>query len=167
MTRLLLVWAAAASQLALAQEPTFEHRGSLGLTVAAGGEYAFSAATGLTDNGFRVPIELGGTLSVSDHTELRLAGRLSPPGPRFDSSVLAGIRNSRGERWKTFFDAELAVHFTPLWTVGLRLGFGVQYELAPVVGLFAVAGVQGGGGQGLRLGFELLIGMQFRTYIFG
>jgi hypothetical protein len=162
--RLLLVTLVAGQ--ALAQEPNYAHRGALGLTVAVGGEYAFSAATGLTDNGFRLPLEVGGTLALSDHTELRVAGRLSPPGPSFDSSAYAGIRNSRGDRWKTFFDAEVAVHFTPLWAVGLRLGFGVQYEVLPVWGLFAVAGIQGGGGQGLRLGFELVVGMQFRTYLF-
>jgi hypothetical protein len=43
----------------------------------------------------------------------------------------------------------------------------VQFEVLPVLGVFAVAGVQGGGGAGLRLSFELLLGVQFRTYVLG
>jgi hypothetical protein len=162
------LWLALAASAARADEPLerLDHRGALGLTVSAGGEYAFSAATNVTDNGARAPIELGGTFSLTEHTELRAAARIAPP-VKVAWSAYAGIRNSRGERWKTFFDLELAVHFTPLWAVGLRLGFGVQYELSPVVGIFAVAGVQGAGGQGLRLGFELLLGVQFRTYVLG
>lgn len=143
-----------------------DHRGALGLTVSAGAEYVFSAAYLVTDNGPRAPIELGGTLSLTEHTELRAAARIAPP-VKVGWSGYVGIRNSRGDRWKTFFDLELAVHLTPLWAIGLRIGFGVQYELSPVMGVFAVAGVQGGGGQGLRLGFEFLLGVQFRTYIFG
>jgi hypothetical protein len=130
-----------------ASAQNFEHRGSLGLTIAGGGEYATAVANALTDNGFRGPIELGGTLSVTEHTELRLAGRLGLPtitGSKLDYSAYAGIRNSRGERFKTFFDLELAAHFAPLWTIGVRVGFGVQYEFLPVFGAFAV---------------------QFRTYI--
>ncbi len=159
---------AVAAGAARADEPIerLDHRGALGLTVSAGGEYVFAAANNLTDNGPRVPIELGGTLSLTDHTELRAAARIAPP-VKVGWSAYVGIRNSRGDRWKTFFDLDLAVHFTPLWAVGLRLGLGVQYEVSPVVGLFAVVGVQGAGGQGLRLGFELLLGVQFRTYVFG
>ena len=151
-----------------AQE-SWGHRGSLGATVAGGGEYITAISTsqgGLNENGFRAPIELAGTLSITEHTELRLAGRVAPPGPRVGWSVYAGIRNSRGERFKTFFDLDLAAHIAPIWTLGLRLGLGVQYELLPVLGAFAVAGVQGGGGAGLRLSFELLVGLQFRTYLF-
>lgn len=149
-----------------AQEPSWGHRGALGLTVAGGGEFVTALGSGTSDRGFRAPLELGGTLSLTEHTELRIAGRVAPPGPHPGWSVYAGIRNSRGERLKTFFDLDLAAHLAPLWSLGLRLGLGVQYELLPVLGAFAVAGVQGGGGGGLRLSFELLIGLQFRTYLF-
>lgn len=158
-----LALALAAANSALGQE--FTHRGALGLTVAGGAEYLMTAGTGVALNGFLSPLELGATWSLTDHTELLAAGRLSVPGPKYGGSLYAGIRNSRGERVKTFFDLALAVHVAPLWTAGLRLGLGVQVELLPVLGAFAVAGVQGGGGAGLRLSFELLIGLQFRSYL--
>ena len=74
----LLVLALLASSPALAEE-RYDHRGSLGLTVAFGGE-AVAAVTSTADGerGIRLPIEVGGTLSLSDHNELRVAGRLSP-----------------------------------------------------------------------------------------
>lgn len=159
------LWLTAAASASAQPVETFEHRGSLGLVVSAGGEYAFAASTKLTDNGPRVPLEIGATVSVTEHTELMLSGRLGPPGPYFDTAAFFGLRNSRGERFKTFFDLELAAHFTPLWAIGGRVGFGVQYEFLPVLGAFAVANIQGGGGAGLRLSFEVLLGLQFRTYV--
>lgn len=165
MKHLVVAVALSATPSALAQE--FTHRGALGLTVAGGGEYLTSAGTGVALNGFIAPLELGATWSLTEATELRAAGRLSVPGPKYGSSFYAGIRNSRGERVKTFFDLELAVHVTPFWTAGLRLGLGVQVELLPVLGTYVVAGLQGGGGAGLRLSFELLVGVQFRTYVLG
>jgi hypothetical protein len=153
--------------LGRADEPVWGHRGALGLTVSAGGEFlTVIAPTGQGDNGLRAPLELGGTLSLTDHTELLLAGRVAPPGPRPEWAAFAGIRNSRGDRVKTFFDLLLAATLSPVWTLGFRLGLGVQYELLPVMGAYAVAGVQGGFGAGLRLSFELLLGLQFRTYLF-
>lgn len=148
-------------------EDSWGHRGALGLTVSGGGELVTGIVPGAQgDNGPRAPLELGGTLSVAERTELRLAARCAPPGPRPGWSVYAGLRNARGERFKTFFDLDLAAHLAPLWTLGLRLGLGVQYEVLPVMGVFAVAGLQGGGGAGLRLSFELLLGVQLRTYLF-
>jgi hypothetical protein len=165
VSRLLIVVALAATPLAAAQD--FTHRGAIGLTVAGGGEYLMSAGTGTALNGFLVPTEIGGTYSLTEHTELCAVARVSLDVPKLYGAVYAGIRNSRGERVKTFFDLDLAVNFAPVFTVGLRLGFGVQVELHPNVGLFSVIAVQGGGGAGLRLSFELLAGLQFRTYVLG
>lgn len=153
--------------VSVASEPVWGHRGALGLTVGGGGEFVTAIVPGgQGDHGLRAPIELGGTLSVTDHTEVMLSGRVAAPGPRPEWAAFAGIRNSRGERLKTFFDLLLGAFIHPIWTLGFRLGLGVQYEVLPVMGVFAVAGVQGGFGAGLRLSFELLLGLQFRTYLF-
>ena len=150
---------------ALAQDRT-DHLGALGVTVAGGGEFGTEVGGEAAYTGFRAPLELGLSLGVTDRTEVRLAGRLALPWAARDWTITAGIRNSRGERWKTFFDLDLAAHVAPLWTLGLRFGFGVQYELLPVLGVYLVAAVQGGGGAGLRLAGELMLGFQLRSYLF-
>ena len=159
-----------ASGLCLAQE-RYDHRGALGLTVAAGGEVVTAISSqALGERGVRVPLEVGGTLSVSDHNELRLAARLSPglsPITALSASFYGGIRNSIGlDQWKTFFDLELAVHATPFLAFGLRGAFGVQYDFFPIMGVYAQIGAQLGGASALRLSFEVMAGVQFRTYVF-
>ena len=145
------------------------HRGSLGLTVAAGGAYTtVVGAAGGSDVGGRFPLELGGTLGLFEHTDLRLAGRLSPGvGSALGSSLYAGVRNSfyLGD-WATFVDVDFAAHLTPYWTLGARAAFGVQYDFLPIMGVYAQLGAQIGGGSALRLSFEGLVGLQFRTYLF-
>lgn len=170
MRGFLLAGTLLASSLALGQQ-RFDHRGSLGLTVAAGGE-ALSAVSSVAtgERGFRIPLEVGGTLSLSDHSELRLAGRIAPgisPITALAGSIYAGIRNSFGfEQLKTFFDLELAVHLTPFLAIGARAAFGVQYDFLPIMGVYAQLGGQLGGATSLRLSFELMAGVQFRTYLF-
>lgn len=151
----------------LAQE-RYDHHGALGLTVATGGEIlATGAAKGATDNGLRLPIELGGTLSVTNRSEARLAARLTVFGPQLAWSAYAGVRSSFGyEQLKTFFDLDFAAHFCPVWTLGARVAAGVQYDFLPVMGVYTTLGAQVGGGAGLRLSFELMAGLQFRTYLF-
>ncbi|MDP2272055.1 MAG: hypothetical protein Q8K32_15055 [Archangium sp.] len=161
---------ALASSAAFADE-RYDHRGSLGLTVAFGGEVVAAVTTGANgERGLRLPIEVGGTLSLSDHNELRLAGRLSPgvsPLTAFGGSFYAGLRNSIGyEQWKTFFDLELAAHVTPFLAFGVRGAFGVQFDFLPVMGVYAQLGGQLGGATSLRLSFEVMAGVQFRTYVF-
>lgn len=147
-----------------------DHRGSLGLTAATGGEFVTGVGVGTLDRGFRLPIEIGGTLGLFDNTELRLAGRLAPPlagTTGWGGSIHAGIRNSHGrDNWLTFFDLELAVHVAPLIAVGPRAAFGVQYDFLPIMGAYAQIGAQLGGATALRLSFELTVGLQFRTYLF-
>ncbi len=151
---------------ALAQQ-RWDHRGSLGLITGFGvdGRSAFGLVQ--SDNGARLFPELGATLSVSDRWNVMLAGRLSFLGPALGLSFIGGVRSTYGERFKTFFDLNLAVHAVPLFTIGPRFAFGVQYELLDVIGAFASAGVQFGvGPTGARFAGELTVGLQFRTYLF-
>lgn len=170
MRGLLVAGALLASGLALAEE-RFDHRGSLGLTAAFGGEFVTAVSLSASgERGARLPIELGGTFAVGDRSELRAAARLSPgisPITALGASFYAGLRNSFGyEQWKTFFDLELAVHATPFLAFGLRGAFGVQFDFLPIMGAYAQLGAQLGGATSLRLSFELVVGMQFRTYLF-
>ena len=151
---------------ALAQQ-RYDHRGSIGATVGLGGEIlATGAVRGLSDNGVRLPTEIGGTISITDRTEGRAAVRLALFGPQLAWSAYAGVRSSFGyEKWKTFFDLDFAAHFAPVWTLGARVAVGLQYDFLPVMGVFSTLGGQIGGGAGLRLSFELMAGVQFRTYV--
>lgn len=144
----------------------FEHRGSLGLIVSGGGEYR-SAITpsAVTDNGPRANVDLGGTLAFSEHWVALLEGRVSFGGPAMGLSFFGGLRNSWGDEFKTFFDLTLSVHALPTFSIGPRVGFGIQYELSPVIGVFGLIAAQFGGGTSLRFGAEGMIGVQFRTYV--
>lgn len=170
MRGLIVAGALLASGPALAEE-RFDHHGSLGLTVAFGGEFVTAVSiTASGEKGARLPIELGGTFALGEHTELRAAARLAPgisPITALGASFYAGIRNSYGyEQWKTFFDLELAVHATPFLAFGVRGAFGVQFDFLPIMGAYAQLGAQLGGATSLRLSFELMAGLQFRTYLF-
>lgn len=149
------------------------HRGSLGLTVASGGEFStliVGTSSGGLESGVRVPIDVGATLGITDKSELTLAGRFAPGVFNVSPwalSFYAGLRQSFGyDKWKTFFDLQLAIHAVPFFTAGARVAFGVQYDFADIAGVYAQLGAQLGGGVALRLGGEVLIGLQFRTYLF-
>ncbi|PZR16640.1 MAG: hypothetical protein DI536_05640 [Archangium gephyra] len=149
------------------------HRGSLGLTVASGGEFSTSVSgttEGRFENGVRVPVELGGTLGITDKSELTLSARVAPgvyEAPLLALSFYSGLRQSFGyDKWKTFVDLQLAIHALPAFTAGARVAFGVQYDFADIAGVYAQLGAQLGGGFVLRLGAEVLVGLQFRTYLF-
>ncbi len=170
MRAVFLAGALLAAGLSRAEE-RYDHRGALGLTAAVGGEFVTAVSgVGTGEAGFRLPLELGGTFSVGDQTELRAAARLSPglgPITALGASFYAGIRNFFGyEQWKTFFDLELAVHVTPYLAIGVRGAFGVQFDFLPIMGVYAQLGGQLGGASSLRLSFEVMAGMQFRTYLF-
>jgi hypothetical protein len=145
----------------------WDHRGSLGLTTAFGVDGRSAIGVAQSDNGVRLFPELGATLSVSDRWNVMLAGRLSLLGPTLGLSFIGGVRSTYGQRFKTFFDLNLAVHAVPIFTIGPRFAFGVQYELLDVIGAFASAGVQFGvGPAGARFAAEVVVGLQFRTYLF-
>lgn len=152
---------------AAAHAQRWDHRGSLGLLTGVGVDGRSSIGVGQSDSGVRLFPELGGTLALSERLSLKAAGRLFLLGPQLGLAFLGGIRSSFGARFKTFFDLDLTVHVVPIVTIGPRVGFGVQYELLDVLGVFAVAALQFGvGPQGARIGGELLIGLQFRSYLF-
>ena len=161
-----------ASGLALGQQ-RFDHRGSLGLTVAVGGEFVTAVSSMATgENGLRIPLELGGTLAVTDHTELRLARRASLPASRPSPpwpvrSTRASATASASTSCKTFFDLELAVHPAPFFAIGVRAAFGVQYDFLPIMGVYAQLGGQLGAARP-RCGSRssCIVGVQFRTYLF-
>ena len=165
-TRLTLALCLVASA-AFAQD-AYEHKGSLGLLVSGGGEVRSSVITTTTtgDNGFRGDVDLGGTFAFGRHWSALLEGRVSLGGPITGLAFIVGLRNFFGERFKTFFDLSLVIHALPGVTIGPRIAFGVQYELSPVIGVFAQAAAQFSGGQGLRLAGEASAGFQFRTYLF-
>jgi hypothetical protein len=170
MRGFLFAGALLASGLALGQE-RYDHHGALGLTVAGGGEFVTAVASNAAGEvGLRLPLELGATLSVGNHVELRAAGRFAPGIPPLTGvagSAYAGIRNSFGyEQLKTFFDLDLGVHFAPFLAIGVRGAFGVQYDFLPIMGVYAQLGAQLGGATSLRLSAEVMIGLQFRTYLF-
>ena len=169
MRRFILAVTLLSAGVCLAALEENDHRGSLGLTVATGGEISRAISFTAAENGYRIPIELGGTLAVSAHNEVRIAARVAPGiSPQtVGLSFYAGLRNSYGlGLWKTFFDLEFAAHVTPFLAFGVRGGFGVQYDFLPIMGVYAQIGAQLGGATSLRLSGELLIGVQFRTYLF-
>lgn len=166
---LALALAAAPAVAAEAGEERTDHRGSLGLTVATGGEFVGAGEVRLvSDPGLRMPVEVGGTAAVGEHLEARLAARVGLFGPELPFSFYAGVRSSYGySRTKSFFDLDLAFHRLPRrWFLGARVAAGVQYDFLPVMGAFASVGGQLAFGQGMRLSFEVLVGLQFRTYVF-
>lgn len=149
------------------------HRGSLGVTVASGVDFSTLVAGtrgGGSESGIRVPIEVGGTLGITDKSELTLSGRFAPgvyAASFLGASFYGGLRQSFGyDKLKTFFDLQLAIHVAPHFTAGARVAFGVQYDVLDVMGVYAQLAGQLGGALVLRLGGELMLGVQFRTYLF-
>jgi hypothetical protein len=81
-------------------------------------------------------------------------------------SVFAGFRGYFGqERLKTFFDLDLAFDVRPDFTAGPRLGFGVQFELHPLVGVFAGLDARVGIGSPTRFAAGAFAGFQIRSYL--
>jgi len=158
-------WPVAAQEV-LPAEPRWDHDGSVGLTVAAGGDLRNAIVPGtVPDSGARADLEVGGTLSLTRRTSARLTGRLMLGGAVPGWAVFGGLRSAFGDRLKTFFDLDVAVHLRPLVTVGPRMGVGLQWELTPVIGVYSAFGLQLGFANGLRIGAELLAGLQFRSYL--
>ena len=98
--------------------------------------------------------------------ELKLQFDSSWLGPAPDLGVSFGYRGYFPvDPIKTFFDADIGFRFYDRLTVGPEIGFGLQYELSSVIGVFSTVRAKFGFGQGLRLGAELLVGLQVRTYV--
>lgn len=149
---------------ALAQE-RWDHNGSIGVHTGFGIEGRTSAGMMQSDSGLKLFPELGVMVALSERWQIKAAGRftfIGNPGLAF----LAGMRSLYGKRFKTFFDLDLNVHALPIITIGPRVAFGVQYELASIVGVFASGGVLFGvGPAGIRFGVEAMVGLQLRSYL--
>ena len=167
----------------------FDHRGSVGLLLGTTGEYkAATSLGGGGDEGFRLGTELGATYSIgSDGNEVKAAVRTLFGGIEagcsarqtcapVDIGIFFGYRGYFDlGHWKTFFDIDAAQHFVPrlspasansqLYTIGPRIGIGVQLDFLPVAGAFAILEAQIGFGDGLRYGAALMIGVQLRSYL--
>lgn len=147
----------------------FDHQGSLfgvaspGAAFAVSPSFAVVPVTGLRWVGL---VGAGVAFDGEGHEALLLA-RVTGRGSAFDLAALIGLRGNFGdERWRTFFDLQLAVPFIPALLAGPRIGAGVQYELSPVAGGFCQAGLQLGLGSALLLTGDLSCGVQLRTYVF-
>ncbi|MFZ5468388.1 MAG: hypothetical protein ACOZIN_03030 [Myxococcota bacterium] len=153
----------------MAQE-RFDHRGALGVLLGGGLEHKSSGVIGaIPDSGVRGDVDLGLTFPVGhDGNELAFWARGTLGGPSLDLSLTGGYRGyfAEDERVKTFFDLDAALHAGSAFTIGPRMGFGAMYELSSVVGLYTGLGAQVGFGSTLRFDFELLLGVQLRTYLF-
>jgi hypothetical protein len=155
--------------LAAEEEERFDHRGSLGLLLGGGVDFKREVKTGgETEEGRRALVE--GLLTFPfgmSGNEWTVGARTGFGGPSVDVAVAGGLRAYFGEeRFKTYLTAELTLHVTPNVTAGPRLGFGVQYELAPVFGLYLGGAAEVTAGQGIRIAAAIVGGIQIRTYIF-
>ncbi len=163
------LFAALASSSPAGASPRWDHRGSVGLLAGTGLQLKQgSPVAGRTDVGNRTPIDLGVSVAVGENgNEAVLVGRLELGGPARVYALYGGYRGYFGqEQVKTFFDLDLAAQLQPGFAIGPRIGFGLQYELAQVVGINVSAGAQGAFGTSLRYSFDLLVGIQLRSYLF-
>lgn len=162
---LLLVPAAARAE----EEQRWDHRGALGLLLGGGVDFKREVkAGGDTEEGNRALLETLLTFPMGlSGNEWTVGARTGFGGPSVDVAIAGGLRAYFGDdRFKTYLTAELAVHVTPNVTAGPRLGFGVQYELLPVFGLYLGGAAEVTAGQGIRIAGALVGGIQLRTYIF-
>jgi hypothetical protein len=167
---LVAVLSAAAPSLA---DDRYDHRGAVGLIAALAFQDKDSIVfnQNFADSGSRYAAEIGGTYAVGyNGNELALLATLGVAtygSLRADWGLAAGYRGYFGhERFKTYFDLDAAVHFTPSVTAGPRFGAGVQYELTQTLGVFG--GLEGElciGPQELRLSAQIAVGFQFRSYL--
>jgi len=155
--------------LAAEEEQRFDHRGALGLLVGGGIDFKREVKSGGdTEEGRRALLETLLTFPMGlSGNEWTVGARTGFGGPSVDVAIAGGLRAYFGEeRFKTYLTAEVALHVTPNVTAGPRLGFGIQYELFPVLGLYLGGAAEVTAGQGIRIAAALVGGFQVRTYIF-
>ena len=151
------------------EEQRFDHRGALGLLVGGGIDFKREVKSGGdTEEGRRALLETLLTFPMGlSGNEWTVGARTGFGGPSVDVAIAGGLRAYFGEeRFKTYLTAEVALHVTPNVTAGPRLGFGIQYELFPVLGLYLGGAAEVTAGQGIRIAAALVGGFQVRTYIF-
>lgn len=151
------------------QEERWDHRGALGVLVGGGIDFKREVKSGgETEEGRRALLETLLTFPFgASGNEWTVGARTGFGGPSVDVAVTGGLRAYFGDdRLKTYLTAELVVHVTPNVTAGPRLGFGIQYELFPTLGLYLGGAAEVTAGQGIRIAGAVLGGIQLRTYIF-
>lgn len=161
--------ALAPASLRAEEEQRWDHRGALGFLVGGGADFKREVkAGGETEEGTRALLETLVTFPMGESgNEWTVGARTGFGGPRVDVALAGGLRAYFGDdRFKTYLTAEVALHVTPNVTAGPRLGFGVQYELLPVLGLYLGGAAEVTAGQGIRVAGAVVGGIQVRTYIF-
>jgi hypothetical protein len=151
------------------EEQRFDHRGALGLLVGGGVDFKREVKSGgETEEGGRALLETLVTFPMgASGNEWTVGARTGFGSPSVDVAIAGGLRAYFGDdRFKTYLTAELALHVTPNVTAGPRLGFGIQYELLPVLGIYLGGAAEVTAGQGIRIAAGVVGGFQFRTYIF-
>jgi len=150
------------------EEQRFDHRGALGFLVGGGVDFKREVKSGgQTEEGGRALLETLLTFPLGVSGNEWTLGARTGFGASVDVAIAGGLRAYFGEdRFKTYLTAELAMHVTPNVTAGPRLGFGIQYELFPVVGIYLGGAAEVTAGQGIRIAAGVVGGFQFRTYIF-
>jgi hypothetical protein len=144
----------------------YDHRGALGLLIGGGFEFAELVRAGTFEERARGTAQLGISGAIGENgNELKVVVQVAGFGPPA-WVVFAGYRGYFGaERFKTFMDLDLALDFHPDLVVGPRVGFGVQYELHPLLGVFAGLAVRAGIGAITRFSGEAFAGVQLRSYV--
>jgi hypothetical protein len=167
----------------------YDHKGAVGLLIGTTLEYKSAfALNGAPEDGARAGVELGGTYAIgNDGNELKGALRAAFLGNRYQCSLnytcapvdLGLYLGYRGYfdlgQWKTFYDLDLVQHLVPriaaasvntqLYTIGPRVGLGVQLDFLPIAGAFLLIEGQLGFGDGLRYGVGAMLGVQLRSYL--
>ena len=166
--RLLLAVACCAPHPSSAAD-RFDHRGAVGLLIGYGIAFKDRLISGhLTEEGSLVAGMLGGTYAIgTEGNELKLLAqgfRIVGDGTAW--AVSGGYRGYFGqEQFKTFFDLDARADVAPTFALGPRLGFGVQFEALPTLGLFISVAAHAGAGKGLVFGAEAFAGIQIRSYL--
>jgi hypothetical protein len=146
----------------------YDHRGSLGLLFGPGVAFKDEVVGGqIVDDSFRFPLYLGATMAVAYAGNEVLAESITTfGGAHVDFGGAVGFREYFGEEQvKTFFTLEAAFHITPTFTAGPRASFGIQYDMLPMMGVFALFAADVGLGGGVRFSAETAVGIQLRTYV--
>jgi hypothetical protein len=144
----------------------FDHRGAVGLLLGSGFELGELVHGGQFDEYQRGVAELGLSVAVGENgNEFKAVVQAGRRGA-LEWSAFGGYRGYFGqERLKTFFDLDLAFDLRPDFTAGPRLAFGAQYELHPLIGVFAGLDARLGIGSPTRFSAGAFAGFQFRSYL--
>jgi hypothetical protein len=148
--------------------PRLDHRGQLSLDIAPVFEQLVATGNGASEPALIGELLLGVPLG-NEGQVLVVGGRGGWGAPLAGSRARAvapyvGYRGYAGgdEPWKTFFDAGAFVRVAPVIGVGVRIGGGLQLDVAENLGFFLSGGLGLAGGDGVQLGADVGLGVQLR-----